>query len=226
MPEDFSRDELIDLFIIELVNLLEKLDVKDSFSLVGHSWGGIIASEFEIRRKPPGLRRLILTNSLASVDLWNQSNAQLMQAFPFSVQEGLIAGMTNPPQFFAALQEFHAVHGCTIKPFPPEYIYTLEQVFGPHGNPTVAAAGILQKESEDHQDESRKGWSIIDRLPQIRVPTFVINGRKDIAQDFVVKPFFDGIQKVKWVTFENSSYAPFFEERDRYMFLVADFLRE
>ncbi|KAH0586862.1 hypothetical protein H2248_005705 [Termitomyces sp. 'cryptogamus'] len=38
MPEDFSRDELIDLFIIELVNLLKKLDVKDSFSLVGHSW--------------------------------------------------------------------------------------------------------------------------------------------------------------------------------------------
>ncbi|KAG5723928.1 hypothetical protein E4T56_gene9763 [Termitomyces sp. T112] len=87
--------------------------------------------------------------------------------------------MTNPPQFFAALQEFHAVHGCTIKPFPPEYIYTLEQVFGLYGNPTVAAAGILQKESEDHRDESRKRWSIIDRLPQIRVPTFVINGRKD-----------------------------------------------
>ncbi|KAG6899352.1 hypothetical protein C0993_011043, partial [Termitomyces sp. T159_Od127] len=219
MPEGFSRDELIDLFIDELVNLLENLEIKDSFSLAGHSWGGILASEFEVRRKPTGLKRLILTNSLASVDLWFQSNLQLLQAFPSSVQEGIIAGMTNPPQFFAALQEFHAVHGCTIKPFPPDYIYTLEQVFGPDGNPTVAAAGILQKKAE-----GQEGWSIIDKLFQIRVPTFVINGRKDISQDFVVRPFFDRIQKVKWVTFENSSHAPFYEERVKYMSLVADFL--
>lgn len=46
----------------------------------------------------------------------------------------------------------------------------------------------------------------------------------DISQDFVVKPFFDNIQKVKWVTFENSSHSPFIEEQDRYMKLVSDFL--
>jgi pimeloyl-ACP methyl ester carboxylesterase len=45
-----------------------------------------------------------------------------------------------------------------------------------------------------------------------------------MAQDFVVKPFFDKIQKVKWVTLENSSHTPFFEERERYMQLVAEFL--
>lgn len=69
-----------------------------------------------------------------------------------------------------------------------------------------------------------KDWTIIDRLHLVRVPTFVINGRKDIAQDFVVKPFFDGIQKVKWVTFENSAHTPFFEEREKYMKLVGEFL--
>lgn len=43
------------------------------------------------------------------------------------------------------------------------------------------------------------------------------------VQDFVVRPFFDGIQKVKWVTLENSSHTPFFEEHERYMRLVEDF---
>jgi len=56
------------------------------------------------------------------------------------------------------------------------------------------------------------------------MPTFVINGRKDLAQDFVVQPFFEGIQKVKWVTLESSSHSPFIEETDKYMKLVADFL--
>lgn len=69
-----------------------------------------------------------------------------------------------------------------------------------------------------------QNWTIIDRLNLVRVPTFVINGRQDIAQDFVVQPFFDKIQKVKWVTFENSSHSPYAEERDRYMKLTSEFL--
>jgi len=53
----------------------------------------------------------------------------------------------------------------------------------------------------------------------------VINGRKDISQDFVVKPFFDKITKVKWVTFENSSHMPFLEEEDKFMQLVSGFIK-
>lgn len=67
-------------------------------------------------------------------------------------------------------------------------------------------------------------WTIEDRLHLIHVPTFVINGRADIAQDFVVTPFFEKIEKVKWVTFEKSSHTPHWEERERYMQLLAEFL--
>ncbi|KAI0362157.1 proline iminopeptidase [Trametes cingulata] len=203
----------IDLFIDELENLLAHFKVQDGFSLFGHSWGGILGSEFEVRRQPAGLRKLILSDSLAASSLWNQSNAQLLQTFPKDVQEGMAAGMKNPKAFQAALREFHAHYGCTVKPMPAEFIYSLDQVFGEHGDPTVASAPILQN------------WSIIDRLHLVRVPTFVINGRKDISQDFVVAPFFEKIRKVKWVTFENSSHTPFFEERERFMQLVAGFLK-
>jgi len=203
----------VDLFIDELVNVINHFSIQDGFDLAGHSWGGILASEFEVRRQPKGLKHLILSDSLAASSLWNQSNMELMKAFPASVQEGLGAGMKDPAKFWAALQAFHAVHGCTVKPFPEEFVYTMQQVFGPDGDPTVASAPIL------------KDWTIIDRLNLIRVPTFVVHGRKDISQDYVVKPFFDGIQKVKWVTLENSSHTPFFEERDRYFQLIGGFLK-
>ena len=68
------------------------------------------------------------------------------------------------------------------------------------------------------------GWTIIDRLDKVRVPTFVINGRDDLAQDFVVAPFFHRIPKVKWVTLENASHLSFWEVRGAFMKLVADFL--
>ena len=68
-------------------------------------------------------------------------------------------------------------------------------------------------------------WSIIDRLDQIDVPTLVINGRNDIAQDFVVAPFFQKIKKVKWITFENSSHTPMFEERDLFIKRISEFVQ-
>ena len=68
------------------------------------------------------------------------------------------------------------------------------------------------------------GWSIVDRLHLVDVPTLVINGANDIAQDFVVQPFLDSIPRVKKAKFERSSHSPFIEERDEYMGVVADFL--
>lgn len=202
----------VDLFIAELENVINHFGIQNSFDIIGHSWGGILASEFEVRKQPPGLKRLILADSLAASSLWNQSNMQLLQAFPEDVQQGFAAGMKDPPKFWAALQKFHAVHGCIVNPFPTEFRYTMEQVFGPDGDPTVATAPILNN------------WTVIDRLHLVHASTLVVHGRKDIAQDFVVKPFFDKIQKVKWVTLENSSHTPFLEERERYMELVSGFL--
>ena len=66
--------------------------------------------------------------------------------------------------------------------------------------------------------------SISDRLHLVRVPTLLINGRMDMAQDYVVAPFFNHIKKVKWATFENSSHMPLWEERERNSKPVADYL--
>jgi proline-specific peptidase len=128
----------IDLFIDELVNLLTHFNILDDFDLICHSWGGIMGAEFEVRRQPAGLKHLILTNSLASTSLWNESNAQLVKTFPQDVEEGLKAGMSDLERYHDALLQFHAVHGCIIKPPPQEYVYSLDRIFGKDGDPTVA----------------------------------------------------------------------------------------
>jgi proline-specific peptidase len=135
-PEEFWS---IDLFVDELSNLIKVLNIQDSFDLAGHSWGGIVASEFIVRRQPKGVKHLILTNSLPAFSLWMQSNDQLMQTFPKDVQEGLMAGLTDPKRYLAAILSFYKVHGCTLNPQPPAYMYALEMVFGEKGDPTVAA---------------------------------------------------------------------------------------
>lgn len=134
----------VDLFIDELVNLLKHFGIYDSFDLLGHSWGGILGSEFEVRRQPAGLKHLVLSDSLAASSLWGKSNMELMQSMPKEVQEGLGVGMKDPAKFWAALQEFHKVYGCTVQPTPKEYLDSMNWVFGPGGDPTVAGAPYVQ----------------------------------------------------------------------------------
>lgn len=136
-PSEFWK---IDLFIEELANLLSHFGIQDGFSLAGHSWGGILAAEYEVQKQPKGLKKLILTNSLASIALWMKSNMQLLQTFPKEVQEGVIGGMKNPEKYEAALRELHRVHGCILNPQPEEFVSTLSQVFSKDGDPTVAHA--------------------------------------------------------------------------------------
>jgi pimeloyl-ACP methyl ester carboxylesterase len=68
------------------------------------------------------------------------------------------------------------------------------------------------------------GWSVVDRLHQITVPSLIINGRFDASQDAVVVPFLWKMPNAKWVCLEETSHMPFWEERERYLQLVANFL--
>ncbi|TFY59299.1 hypothetical protein EVG20_g7843 [Dentipellis fragilis] len=212
-PESFWT---IDLFVDELVNLLQHFGVQDDFDLVGHSWGGILGVEFEIRRQPQGLKHLVLADSLPSMALWNQSNMQLLQPFPQEIKEGIMAGLSDPDRYHKALLVYHAEHGCRIKPFPAEFLYTLDQVRPDVGDITVSKAMFSGPFKE---------WTVVDQLHQVRVPTLIYNGRYDISQDFVCAPFFQRIPKAKWVTFEKSSHLPQWEERERVMQVVGSFLQ-
>ena len=71
---------------------------------------------------------------------------------------------------------------------------------------------------------SFKDWSIEDRSYKINVPTLLINGKYDGAQDSVMEPFFNSIEKVKWVRFGESSHTPHLEEPEEYLKVVNDFL--
>lgn len=210
--------------------------MRDAFYLLGHSWGGILASEYAVRRQPKGLKGLILTNSLASYALWVQSNIQLLQGLPPWVMEGIAAGYGDKEKLLPALKELHAKHGCLLRPQPEEFTRTLEGVFADDARTVVPASmyvayllipcvdSIVDIFARFAPDGELSSWSIIDRVHLIAVPALVINGKKDIAQDFVVRPFFEKIQKVKWRTFESSSHTPMWEEREEFNKEVLDFL--
>ena len=69
-------------------------------------------------------------------------------------------------------------------------------------------------------------WSIEGRGHKINVPTLLVTGVKEPSQEEWQVQWFNGIPKIKWVTFANSCHVPFFEEPDRYFATVANFVRD
>lgn len=69
-------------------------------------------------------------------------------------------------------------------------------------------------------------WSVVERLPRIKVPSLLISGRYDEATPVVVKPYLDNVPNIRWALFENSSHMPHIEERVACMGTVVSFLDE
>lgn len=65
---------------------------------------------------------------------------------------------------------------------------------------------------------------MIPDLHKIKVPTLLINGAQDEAQDVAMQPFFDKIPNVKWITFDNAAHLAYVDQKDKYMTQVQRFL--
>ena len=112
------------LFITELDNLLDKLNLRDGpgFHLLGQSWGGKLGAAFAASR-PRGLRRLVLASALASQELATRGVRLLREQLPTETQQALHdAEETNDFEghgYKGAVEVFYKKHLCRVDPFPP-----------------------------------------------------------------------------------------------------------
>ncbi|KAJ7037253.1 Alpha/Beta hydrolase protein [Mycena alexandri] len=209
------------LFLDELANLLTHLGVKE-YDILGHSWGGMFGSR-HAATQPAGLKHLVLASTPASMGLWVKSQNALRAKLPQDVQDILDEheknGTTESEAYQAAVAVFYSRHLCTINPMPEP----VAEGFGwIKKDPTVYLT--MNGPTEFYITGPLKEWTMIQDAHKITVPTLLVNGRHDQAQDPVVAPFFHEIPHVKWANFAESSHMVHFEERKRYMEVVGNFL--
>lgn len=211
----------VDLFLDELDNLLAHLGIAGGYDILGQSWGGMLASEHAVR-SPPGLRRLVIADSPASLVTWVAEANRLRAELPADVQATLLkhedAGTTGSLEYAAATRVFYDRHVCRV-PWPDYVRRTFDAIAA---DPTVY--GTMNGPSEFHVVGTLKGWTIEDRLSAIAVPTLVISGRHDEATELCVRPFLERVADVRHVVFEHSSHLPHVEERTATMQVLRGFL--
>ncbi|KAM5531779.1 hypothetical protein V8D89_014549 [Ganoderma adspersum] len=210
------------LFLTELEQLLKHLNVQNDFDLLGHSWGGMLGARFATSHSP-GLKRLVIASAPASMKLWveaaNHLRGQLSPEVQAVLDKHEVDGTTEMKEYQDAVGVYYSRHLCRLNPMPKEVAEVFEAL---QGDPMVYMT--MLGPSEFHVTGSLRDWSILEDIIKINVPTLLLNSVYDQAQDNVIAPFFHSIQKVKWFTFAESSHMPQYEEREKYMQIVGNFL--
>jgi L-proline amide hydrolase len=210
------------LFVRELQNLVDHLGIGERHHVLGQSWGGFLAQEYALTQ-PGGLRSLILANTAASFpDFVSEAN-RLREELPPEVEATLrlheAAETTADPEYEEACMVFYRRHVCRLEEWPEEIARAFEWIAK---DPTVYHT--MNGPSEFHVIGSIRDWQAKDRLGEVRVPTLVISGRHDEATPALQETLVSGIAETEQVILEKSSHMPFWEERERFMSTVGDWL--
>ncbi|CCM01880.1 uncharacterized protein FIBRA_03951 [Fibroporia radiculosa] len=210
----------------EFHNLRKHLGIEE-YNVLGHSWGAMLGMMIATHQ-PQGLRRLVLASGPAAMDDWVQTQRRLLRTLSEGVQacirtisECTSAGTTASPEYQAAFFEYLKSCLCRVVPFPQELQDGIEEL---QKDPTVCATLLGLDDFE--VTGSMKDWSIVSELHRIKVPTLLVNGAFDQAQDSVLAPIFREIPKVKWYTFSQSAHMAHLEERTKYREIVGEFLTQ
>jgi proline iminopeptidase len=211
-----------DRFVDELAALREALGLT-RIHLLGHSWGGTLATEYLLTKKPDGVASVILSSPLISTPRWVADANRLRDTLPASVQAELdrceTTSALSQSSCQAAVDVFYERFVRGAKELPPvadcEGVTSNDVIYQQMWGATeFAATGSLR-----NYDRS-------DRLSELRMPVLFIAGRHDEASPETLADFQRRIPGARLDVLEESAHSTYRTESAEYVRIVREFLNE
>ena len=223
-----DEDYNVGLFVNDLEALRVHLGL-DSFALVGHSHGGLIALNYALQY-PQYLSHLLPLEAqlVGSVKYGREAQQEEQRAFSELVKDPTFA---EAMQFFQSAGGFGALFQlqldsefsaflARIMPLylkNSKYAPALQEYVMTHRLPLKALKATAA--SDGH-------FPVVSRLNTINIPTLILNGRYDIfCSAAQAQMMHECVNGSKLVIFENSGHFPWVEEPDLFFSTVINFLK-
>ena len=165
-------------FVEEVEQVRQALGLnKNNFYLLGHSWGGILATEYALKYQQ-NLKGLIISNMMSSCPEYGKYADEVLakQLKPAVLAEiraiEARKDFSNPRYTELLMANFYNEHVCRLKPWPN----ALDRSF-PAMNATIYT--LMQGPSEFGISGRLASWDRRADLPKINVPTLTIGGAHD-----------------------------------------------
>jgi pimeloyl-ACP methyl ester carboxylesterase len=127
-------------------------------------------------------------------------------------------GRFDDPEYKKAAAEFVRRHFTDLRVTP--YNFSMMGTF----NGKIMKAMGLSDAITLPVTGSLGSWNVVRKLKQIRVPTLVTVGARDLVTPTCARTIHGGIKGSRLVIFRESGHDALFKERDLYMETVSNFL--
>jgi proline iminopeptidase len=209
-------------FVDELDAVRKALDLRE-LHILGHSWGGTLATEYLLTKGQQGVRSVILSSPLISTPRWLADTRRLRLTLPKPVQSALnkceAVETADDPACVAANDVFneHFVQGAKTLPAVPECegVTGGDQVYRHMwGAGEFTATGLL------------RDYDRTERLGELHLPVLFIAGRRDEATPETIADFQKRVPGAQMSVLENSAHATYRTETAEYVKIVRQFLEQ
>ncbi len=207
-------------FVEELDQLRKSLGLHEAH-ILGHSWGTMLAADYYLAH-PKVVVSLVMSSPCISIKRWVADCAEYRRKLPEDVQKVLdrheAAGTTDAAEYKQATEEFNKRHVFRMDPLPEAVVR------GRKGRGQIVYE-TMWAPNEFYMTGNLKGYDRSGRLGEIKVPTLFSCGRVDEAAPATTEWYHSLTPGSDLVVYENSAHMPMWEETDRYVTVVRDFLR-
>ena len=213
-------------FVEEVEQVRQALGLnKDNFYLLGHSWGGILATEYALKYQQH-LKGLIISNMMSSCpDYDRYANEVLAKQLPPAVLDTLMmlekkGDFSNPKYMELLLPHFYNQHICRLP--LAEWPDPMQRGMD-HINPVIYVA--MQGPSEFGISGKLEKWDRKADLPSIKVPTLTIGGTHDTMDPEHMKWMATQFPKGQFLLCPNGSHMSMWDDQEHYFPGLIGFLK-
>jgi pimeloyl-ACP methyl ester carboxylesterase len=192
----------------------------DKWAVLGHSFGGMVALEYALRY-PQSLSHLILMDTNGDSRWVQQKAPELLlkrgySAATVQAARRFFTGQLKPTEVFPIAFKFAGAYYHHFDLFK----LALEVIRGPHPvmRPEAQVFGFSQ---------IFPGWTVMDRLKEIKVPTLVMSGRDDfLSPTEHIVSIAAGIANARLEIIERAGHNAHEERNAEVLEVIRDFLAD
>ncbi|MCA1733825.1 MAG: proline iminopeptidase-family hydrolase [Acidobacteria bacterium] len=198
----------------------------ENFFLFGHSWGGILATEYALAHGEH-LKGLVISNMMASIPAYNDyARSVLMPAMDQSalgeIQRMEAAGDTENPRYMELLVPHHYQRHVLRRP-ADQWPDPVNRAFK-HLNPAVYVP--MQGPSELGASGKLERWDRTRDLPRITTPTLVIGAAHDTMDPAHMRWMADQLPRGRYLHCPEGSHMALYDDQESYFAGLLEFVSD
>jgi proline iminopeptidase len=214
-------------FVDEVEQVRQALGLgRDNFFLLGHSWGGILATEYALQYQQH-LKGLIISNMMASCPVYNAYAYDVLmpamdQAVLTEIKGYEASGDTGNPRYMELLVEHHYIQHVLRMP-AAEWPDPANRGLG-HINQAIYVP--MQGPSELGLSGSLSGWDRTADLGRIDVPTLVIGAQHDTMDPAHMEWMASAYPRGRYLHCPDGSHMAMYDDQQVYVRGLIDFIHD